>query len=341
LAADSIPAEGLALARSRAYALFADLFRQGLSPRSLPQVMAIPELASPLTRAGDFDPDRAAADHYALFGFNVFPYESVFLDREVSLGGSVGGRVRLYYHQVGYAPPWTGVAPDHIALELGALAHLCGAEADAWADDLTAIAARMQALQRRFLDEHLLRWALALVQAIRGEGFPFFTALGELTVELLVTHRRDLGESLDHSAKDFSLPAPPIRLDDPRTGLKEVASYLLTPAGSGLYLSRKEIGRLARAQSLPCGFGDRQPMLTDLLRAAVDHDQLDSLAQALQGHVACWQAMYRKWESSSYLSAIARTWIERLEATRKSLARLEQAAAKQSSPSPGGSAQSG
>lgn len=321
----------LALARSHTFQLFSQLFLRGLQDELLVYVQAIPELATALPAV--HQADEAAAEHHHLFGFNVFPYESVFLDPESLLGGRVTEQVLESYRRAGFAPgtlAHRGDNADHVGVELALLSFLCGAEAQAWQDGLLDRALRMRGLQRRFLDEHLLRWLPGLAQAIRQQSSEttFYTALADLLSAFVLAHRIDLEDGVAGNSLPFVLPAPPALLDDQGTGLKEIARYLVTPAYSGLYLSRDDIGRLGRAQRLPRGFGERRTLLTNLLQAAATYHSLPAVFEQLQRLVARWQDAYTDEQGSGVpaLAAVGRVWAERLGATEKLIQRLARAA---------------
>ncbi|MCI0398124.1 MAG: molecular chaperone TorD family protein [Chloroflexi bacterium] len=301
----------LALAHSRTYTLFSGLYLNGLTGELLPIIQAVPELAAALPNP--LNPDQAAADHQHLFGFNVFPYASLFLDPTGLLGGPVVEAVQEAYRAASFAAPATGESADHVGHELGLLAFLAAAEARAWEEDRPAAAAQWQTRQRRFLDHHLLPWLPPLVVAIRQQGHPFYTALVTLTLELVHAHRAGLGET---AALTFSLPPAPNLLDEPATGLKEIAAYLLSPPTSGLYLGRDDLGRLARHLDLPAGFGDRRPMLLALFHSAASHDRLAALLQALQTLATEWERAYKEME-------LAGAWQARAAQTHQFLADLQ------------------
>jgi putative dimethyl sulfoxide reductase chaperone len=303
----------LALARSRSYALLADLFLQGLTAGSLAYLQTIPDIAAVLP--ADFDQDEAAADHYQLFGFNVFPYESIFLDPAGLLGGSITDEVVGSYSQAGFAigpagNQAAGESPDHLGHELRLMAFLGAAEADAWDDGLPAEAARMAGQQRAFLDQHLLQWLPPFVLAVEQQDQPLYGRLARLALDLASAHRQELGGRAGAAA---ARPPAPDLLADEKTGLREIAAYLLTPPYSGLYLSREDIGRLARAHHLPRGFGDRSQILLNLLRAAADYDRVGEVLADLAGLAQGWAAGYGQMAESpevpeSTLHLVARDW---------------------------------
>ena len=123
-----------AQARANAYALLSDLLLNGVTNENWSTVQQIESLAKALPKS--IDKDQSGASHYELFGLNLFPYESAFLGDDGMLGGEVSESVTHLNQALG-VPLETAVSePDHIGWELYALAFLCGAEADAWEDQL-------------------------------------------------------------------------------------------------------------------------------------------------------------------------------------------------------------
>lgn len=314
-----------ALARSRAYDLFGRLYREGLTPAVVPTVRAMPGLADAMP--DPFDADGAAADHYDLFGLNVFPYASFFLDASGRLGGPVTDLIRHQLQRVGLAPEADAESADHLGHELAYLALLAGAEADARADGARDEVQRMQRLQRQFLDRHLLWWLPPFVRAIRQHGHLFYATLADLTWALVVDHRATLGGPVTGTLTPLPDDPPANLLDDDATGLKDIARFLMTPAWSGLVLSRDDITRLGRSEQLPRGFGDRTQMLTNLLRSAAEYDGLKSLLERLRQEVDGWGNEYQALGGSleSGTARVARFWQDRLAVTRDVVEHIQQA----------------
>ena len=110
-------------------------------------------------------------------------------------------------------------------------------------------------------------------------------------------------------------------LADERTGLKEIAEFLLTPIYSGIYLSRDDIGRLARQQGVPRGFGDRQLLLLNLLRSAAKYETLGQVIDGLEELAGRWEQAYAEMMPSPGVGGPAAMWRTRAAAT---VALLEQ-----------------
>jgi TorA maturation chaperone TorD len=323
-----------ALARSHAYGLLSQLFQHGPTPDLLSLVRSIPELAAVLPES--LEPDEMAAAYQRLFGFNVFPFESIFLGMENLLGGPVTDGVAASYRRMGFHPNQADLSGDHVGVELALLSFLCGAEADALEDNQPDEARRMERLQQNFLDEHLLCWLPALAQSIRQQvddrflprnepGSQFFIAVAELTLAVVLSHRDELTGAGFASEIRFELPASPRLLDNDQTRLADIAKFLITPAFSGIYLSRDDIGRLAQRGGLPRGFGDRQTMLVNVLRSAAKYDQLTDLLDSLKLVVKEWREMYASSPVAdhAFMRPIAKAWLEKLGRTAALLGELE------------------
>ena len=270
-----------ALARGRLYTLLQQLTLHGLTPDLLPLVQEIADLRVLIPEP--YDSKEAAADYQDLFGFNVFPFESTFLEAEGMLGGAVTDAVLRSYQEIGYQHSPSSVGPDQLSEELGALAHLCLAEADALEDRRPEVVERMQTEQARFLCQHILRWVLPCVLAIRAQENPFYSELGSLATELLESHTADLTDAIGTALPlQFTLPPVSDILADEKTSLDDVANFLLTPAQSGLFLSRDVIQHWGRQHRLPRGFGGRKQTLGNLFRSAAQFDAVESLLDDLR-----------------------------------------------------------
>jgi len=304
-----------ALGRSRAYGVFAALYRAGVTAELLPIVEAIPELAAQVARP--FDAEEAAAAHQGLFGFQVFPFQSVFLGEDGLLGGAEGERVRAAHRAAGYAPGAMADDPDHLAHELALLSFLCGAEADAHADGRAEMAAVARRQQAAVLGDHLLWWLPLFVPAVARQGDGFYAALAGLTWALVLDHWQDVGGAADGArwapggADDADAANEPAAGDAAR----QIGAHLLRPVRSGLFVSRADLARCARQAGLPHGFGDRRQMAATLLDGAARFDRSAALAAALGELVAGAQAAWAAPELAPAPAAIRRFWLARLART--------------------------
>ena len=310
----------IALARSRAYNLFSTLLAEGLTEEHYLIVKQLPEFAE----LEEQDTAEWAATHHQLFRMNIFPYETIFRDVDGLLGGHFSETVAQFYHSIGFSPSQDDNA-DSIATELSALAFLCGAESDAHDDELPHEAQRMRHFQRRILDEHLLCWLPALSKAIINQGNTFYSTVADMLLKLALEHRATLGDDLLNPSQAFTLPETPELLSQDKTGLRDIAQYLLTPAYSGFYLSQEDIKNIGNRFSIPRGFGKRLQILTNLMRTASDYDALDSVLKALQEVAQDWREFYTKIETQSSIEQIISVWDSRLEKTDNLLEEISSA----------------
>lgn len=274
-----------------------------------------------------FDADEAAADHHHLFGFNVFPYQSIFLDPAGLLGGEIAESVIGSYQQAGFALGQGELASsesaDHIGHEFSYLAFLCAAESKAWEEERPSQWQTMIDYQRRFLDVHLLRWLPPLVLAIKQQGNPLYSALADITIELSAAHWTDIwDERQPHAGAPFASP----QRDLPRAlgsdeALRGTANYLLTPVYSGLYLSRDDIGRLAREHQLPRGFGRRRGMLMNLLRSAMTYECLGALLDSFALLAGEWRDAYRHMVEGQIYTRFWQVRVEEMAGVLEKIAR--------------------
>lgn len=300
-----------ALGRSRAYGVFAALYRTGVTADLLPVIGAIPELAAHVLQP--FDAAEAAAAHQGIFGFNVFPYQSVFLGEDGLLAGAESERVRAAHRAAGYTPGAAAGDPDHLAHELALLSFLCGAEADAHADGLAGMAGTARTRQAAFLADHLLWWLPLFAHAVARHGDGFYAALAALTWDLAADHWQDVGGAADGArwAPDEAGDAPQPSADEAR----QITARLLLPVRSGLFLSREELAHCARQAGLPHGLGDRRQMLATLLDGATRFDHRAALTTALGEVVVAAQATWATPDFAPAPDAIRRFWQARLART--------------------------
>ena len=299
-----------AAGRCAAYELLADLWTFGLTAAIRPQAEALEVLASV---ASALDDDQAAAAYQRVLGFNVFPHSGVFLTPDATVGGGPADAFAYYAASLGAVIPPTGPGADHVGVQLDVLAFLCGAEADALAAGDVDAGRELRDHQRALLSDHLLPWLPLFLQAVVEEEDILFSTVAGLTATLIDDHVADVGCEVPGTGP--ACPPVPGLLDQPETGLREIADYLLTPAQSGLYISRDAIGRLGRDQRLPRGFGARRQLLHNLLVAAASFDGLGPVMEELS---AVSERTREALETQP--EAFAAPWLARLAATERILA---------------------
>lgn len=317
-----------AQARANSYDLFSQLFLHGLTADTLPIVQMIPELAA--TLPDTLDLDRAAAEYQRLFGLNLFPFQSIFLDPSGLVGGDEADRVAAAYAECGFVPLATGEGIDHIGQQLACLAFLCAAEAEALEDGKAAIALRIQRLQQNFLNQHLLRWLPPLVCTLQRQDNPLFATIADLLLGLVDAHAAELEQSSPLTPHPSSLPVPPDLLSKDDTTLRDIAIHFLRPAWSGLALTRSDLTAIGREFRLPSGFAERETQFVNLLRAASQYGQFAAVLDAIGKRIEMDNGYLAASElASSTLRESISIWRQRLNESKQLLEALKKLAIEQ------------
>lgn len=115
----------------------------------------------------------------------VPPYASVYLNRPLNgkpqLWGPEATVVEARYREAGReVAPGQPRVPDHLALELQFMQHLCAREAEATVRGDAVEAARWRECQHTFLRDHLWPWLPRFVARLSGaEAHPVYRALAD------------------------------------------------------------------------------------------------------------------------------------------------------------------
>ena len=277
-------------ARRATYDLLARLYLAEPDSALLDVIRDLPSLGE-LVREAPLE--ELQAEYQRLFGRNVYPYESIYVDHELMLNTAAADRIVCLYHACGFVADVSRVgAPDHLGLELRLMAHLLAIEAAAEARDDTATAGRARLRRARGLHEHLVRWAPACAQSVaRVAAQPLYRAVAELTTELVLADLAVLpAPPLDIPLEAASSPAETSSEDE--RGIGQIVRQLLTPCQAGLFLSRADIGTLGRSLRLPLAIGDRVQMLRGLFDSAGQYEQLSVLLESLDRMVRAADTAY-------------------------------------------------
>lgn len=328
--------ERLALARRRAYALLGALLIEGLDQRRLDAVRALPALAERLPEAVDLD--ELAAAHYALLGHELPPFAGVFVDEEGLVGrGRPAQVVRQAHRALGVACP-DDPGPDHLGQALQLMALLTDAQLEAQAHGDVAGLSVVRGWQRRVLDEALLPWMPPLHVALQGQPASLWTRVIEMAIGVLAQDGAAAaseaaaseaeGSEAEGSEAEASEDSLEALLDDPATDLRRIAGALTTTARSGVYLTRRDLEGLARRCELPRGFGGRRDMLEKLMRAAAEYEALGRLVEELRRVLSDRDEDYAALAGEPGLGVHVPGWRRRLDATRRALGRLGEAASR-------------
>ena len=303
--------EGLA----HAYGLLARLILRGPEPDTVTRLAEVQPMDTPE------DLDELRAEHYRAFHLEAFPQAGVFLSQDARAGASSDDVARLH-GRVGFHPRLDDVTEDHLGVQLAFLSFATAAHAEAEADGDPRSQILASTLES-YLDELVLRWWPALVVALRGADVPYWTGVVELALGLAAHHRRLHGPVPAAPA----LPEPEAILDDPRTGLRRIAGYMVTPVDAGALLTRTALTRLGREHRVPRGFGGRQLMLGNLLQGAVDLGEIEPVTRALGGWIQTQERAFAALAHDLDLAVALEPWRQRLRETALLVDRMVSAAA--------------
>ena len=290
-----------------------------------------------------------AVEYQRLFGMNVYPYESIFVDPELMLNTRATERVARLYHDCGFDRLEARAgAPDHLGLELRLMRELITAELHAQARGDEGGERWARAQQAYCLHDHLARWAPICAQAVmRVTTQPLYTLLATLTTELVLsdldavpapvvsprialerhltcpeTRPSAVDSDLDADSSARAASGEGASAED-AGGINAIVRQLITPATTGVLLTRADISGLGRMLHLPITVGERFQMLRSLFDAAGQFDHVPALLDSL-GHlfveedkaVAALIAAYPAW------SGYGQDWRQRIAAGQSLIAGL-------------------
>jgi TorA maturation chaperone TorD len=234
------------------------------------------------------DDDDVAAAHHACFNEQVFPYASVYLVDEAQCGGAIAQWADDRWAMLlgeDEERPAPQVTADHLGLQLMLLSRLPDDEA------------------RQLLAGFMRPWLPAFRAALTGQSGPWPQVI-ELVADVI-----DAGaDALEAGDVTLLLPEPPALLADDKTGLKDIARYLLRPAWTGVFLSRSDLVALGRASDTPSGFGPRLHLLENLLISSAEYGDVQAFFDHIAALVTARLATMRDDTSTA-------PWRERGEAT--------------------------
>lgn len=126
----------------------------------------------------------------------VNPYESYYLGDEPIISQEPTVEVKHIMDELGYGGHESYAEPaDHVGVELAFMAFLCRAAAKQLDDGNREYARRYLALQRQFLDQHLLEWVPDLCDDLAAAtDATFYVGLADVTEAFL----RSEADAIEH-----------------------------------------------------------------------------------------------------------------------------------------------
>lgn len=238
----------------------------------------------------DGSPDPA--EYTDVFAFQLYPYASVYLGAEGMLGGDARDRVAGFWRALHRAPP---AEPDHLTALLGLYAALANHE-DAEPDPPRRLMWRLS--RKALLWEHLTSWLFPYLDKLRDIAPPFYRSWGTLLVETLAAEIAQVGPQ---DTLPLHLRLAPALPDPRQAGAEAFVGGLLTPARSGVLLTRADLARAARDLGLGLRIGERRFILASLL-AQDPHRTLEWLI----AEVRAWVSRHHSREAVT--GEVARFW---------------------------------
>ena len=190
-----------AAGRSSIYGFLATLFREEITINQLHQlktqafIKALFEPNSPfynalLDKPGEQLIEDLAVEYARLFlgpDKHISPHESVHHERDGGDWGALWGKstveVKKFIESAGleYISEYSGL-PDHISVELEFMQQAAGREAQAWESNDSEGALYCLKMEKKFLDDHILRWIPLFCDKIIADAeLSFYREIAELT----------------------------------------------------------------------------------------------------------------------------------------------------------------
>lgn len=132
---------------------------------------------------------------------HLIPYETFYTreDQKIETGGAnpVTDIYSTYNFMVDYEAART-VSADHIGVELEFMHHLVEAELKALEDNNVVAVSDLRAVQREFLNKHLLKWAPMYLINVKFEArTPLYYDAADLALEFILSDNEYLNKELN------------------------------------------------------------------------------------------------------------------------------------------------
>jgi TorA maturation chaperone TorD len=136
-------------------------------------------------------------------GMHISPHESVHHQREDGQWGNLWGastaEVKRFIETtgLGYSDDFKGL-PDHIAVELEFMQQLTLREEQAWKEADAAKAGACRQVEKRFIEEHLIRWIPSFCEKVIQEAeLPFYRSFADLTKSFIEFEMEEMNRNGD------------------------------------------------------------------------------------------------------------------------------------------------
>lgn len=249
--------------------------------------------------------DEIASEHYSIFGMTVFPYGHYYLTETRNFAGDQESKLIRTYQQFNfdYNKNTFGMGATHLGTMLFFLQHLQD---------------KQQFHQMRyFISNDILSWYQVFINCINETDSKVFKKVANFTVESLINNWKKLNgnqhlDEINFYTHYFNLDE---FLNNEKTSLKEISDFLITPALSGVLISRSLITKIATTLEVPVGFGERSLIMNDLIREANNYGVINKLIDVLLSYFQFHQQSFKDFE----IPEISHYWIDKIETSKKLL----------------------
>jgi len=155
--------------------------------------------------------EQLAVEFTRLFlgpGQHISAHESIFSEVDGDTGGLWGAKtveVKKFIETTGldYESEFTGL-PDHISVELEFMRKLSEWEAARWSDYDSKNAKYCLTVQKKFIEEHLLKWVPKFCdEVIDKASMPFYREMAKVTREFLDFDHDVINQSLSSKIESY------------------------------------------------------------------------------------------------------------------------------------------
>lgn len=223
-------------------------------------------------------PVLSGVDHTDAFVLTAPPHAAIHLGPEGKLGGEGLDRVAGFWRALGLVAPEDA---DHLGVLLMLYAEL--GEAETAASDERR---RSQLYRARvaLLHEHLWSWAPGYLAAVMALDIPSVSAWAGLTLATLLAEATEIDPP---EVLPLALRTAPAGLQ-PSDSFDELLDAMVTPARSGIILTRRDLAQTAGA----LGVGYRQGERRYTLKAMLEQDK-PATVRWLASHARTWSQQHR------------------------------------------------
>lgn len=248
-----------------------------------------------------------ASEHTEIFVFQLPPYASIYVGAEGMLGGDARDRVAGFWRALGQTPP---AESDHLTLMLALYAQLVEFEMN---ETEAAPRESWRSARKAFLWEHLLSWVPVYLDKLADIAPPFYRRWGELLTCALTAEASAVGAQ---GALPLALREAPALVDPWGEAGAEFPQSLLTPARSGIVLTRADLARAARELNISLRAGERKFVLKALLG-----QDARGVFDWLEAETAAWSRRHKVRRAAH--GTVAEWWAERAARTASVLGELK------------------